>query len=394
MKLDIPSLMIMEAFASALAASILLSAWLQDRRVTAVAVWGAGQLSSATGILFVTLGTALHQPAWFGPAGIVLSLAAGLMWNGARLLDAKRPSFVAAFAGAIVTTLIGVLPALRGLAGAIPLMIGVGFFGAAAASIYAARGDRLPARTGLMALLVLHVAVLLIGVVSVLNGSVGDEHAPDILSPFGIIHFESIIFALGSATALLILLKERSVAIALRQARTDGLTGISNRAAFIEGAERIIQRCQRDGEPVAVMMFDLDHFKTINDNHGHAVGDDVIRQFCLSTTSMLRPGDLFGRMGGEEFAVVMAGVSVTAATVRADRIRTAFAETCRTIGGRQVEATVSGGVSVSENGQVPLGVLLEHADIALYRAKAAGRDRVLIAEEPRLARDSNVVRVA
>jgi len=77
----------------------------------------------------------------------------------------------------------------------------------------------------------------------------------------------------------------------------------------------------RDGAPVSVMMFDLDRFKTINDTHGHAVGDAVIRKFCEATATTLRPTDLFGRIGGEEFAVVVAGLSIEAALLRAERIR-------------------------------------------------------------------------
>jgi diguanylate cyclase (GGDEF)-like protein len=129
-------------------------------------------------------------------------------------------------------------------------------------------------------------------------------------------------------------------------------------------------------------MFDLDRFKAINDTHGHAVGDVVIRRFCAAVAAMLRPSDVFGRLGGEEFAVVLPGSSIEAAFVRAQRIGVAFADDCRFIEGRPVSATASGGVSVSGSAGLALSALLRDADAALYRAKAEGRNRIARSEEP------------
>ena len=177
--------------------------------------------------------------------------------------------------------------------------------------------------------------------------------------------------------------------------RTDLLTGIANRAAFLESAERVLERCRRDSSPVSVMMFDLDRFKAVNDTHGHAVGDAVIRTFCEITASALRPNDAFGRMGGEEFAVVLAGSSIEAAFVRAERIRASFAESCRFVRDHQVNATVSGGVSTSVNAEQTLDTLLEYSDVALYGAKAEGRNRIKRTDQPEPeGGSSNVFRVA
>jgi diguanylate cyclase (GGDEF)-like protein len=142
-------------------------------------------------------------------------------------------------------------------------------------------------------------------------------------------------------------------------------------------------------------MFDLDRFKTINDTFGHATGDDVIRMFCKITAAALRPTDIFGRIGGEEFAVVMPRSGVEAAFVRAERIRAAFAEECGVVNGHPVNATASGGVSVSIDTETSLSLLLKHSDDALYRAKAAGRNRIKRADQlaPGNA-ESDVIRVA
>jgi diguanylate cyclase (GGDEF)-like protein len=214
------------------------------------------------------------------------------------------------------------------------------------------------------------------------------------MSLFGLIHFESIIFTLGTAAFILALVNERNEAASRMSARIDPLTGIANRAAFMESAVRVVERCGRERAPVSVIMFDLDRFKAINDTHGHAVGDAVIREFCAVAVAAFRPNDVFGRMGGEEFAVVLPGSSIEAAFVRAERIGATFAENCRFVGERQINATVSGGVSMGVRGEQTLSVLLEYSDAALYRAKAEGRNRIKRAEQLSTEGDSAVIRVA
>jgi diguanylate cyclase (GGDEF)-like protein len=235
----------------------------------------------------------------------------------------------------------------------------------------------------------------LIGVDSTLDGSIGQDEVPSVWSLFGLIHFEQNIFALGTAVFILAPVKERSEAASRMAAHIDPLTGIANRAAFMESAGRALERCRRDSAPVSVLMFDLDRFKSVNDTHGHAVGDTVIRKFCEVAAAVLRSNDIFGRIGGEEFAVVLPGSGVEAASVRAERIRAAFAENCRFVEDRQVNATVSGGLSVSVNAEQTLDALLEYSDKALYRAKAEGRNCIKCAEQRELeASASTVIRVA
>ena len=188
--------------------------------------------------------------------------------------------------------------------------------------------------------------------------------------------------------------KERSVAASSIAASTDPLTGILNRVAFMERAGQIVERSRRDSAPVSVMMFDLDRFKAVNDTHGHPVGDAVIRKFCEVTAAALRPNDVFGRLGGEEFAVLVSGSSIEVAGVRAERIRASFAENCRFIEGRPVNATVSVGVSAGMSAGQTLGDLLVRSDAALYLAKAQGRNRVNRAGQPDPEGGPTLIRVA
>jgi diguanylate cyclase (GGDEF)-like protein len=121
----------------------------------------------------------------------------------------------------------------------------------------------------------------------------------------------------------------------------------------------------------------------------------VLQKFCEMTCAALRPQDLFGRIGGEEFAVIMPGCGIEAAHARADRIRTSFAESSRFVGGQPVKGTVSGGVAVSETSAEALDALLRLADAALYGAKADGRNRIKRANREATSDNvSNVFRVA
>jgi diguanylate cyclase (GGDEF)-like protein len=129
--------------------------------------------------------------------------------------------------------------------------------------------------------------------------------------------------------------------------------------------------------PTAVLLLmDLDHFKQINDRFGHAVGDRALRLFAAVVRAELAPGDVLGRLGGEEFAALLPGRDLAEAKAVADRIRRAFALAGETVAGHRVEARVSIGMALQHGSARRLEDLLEEADAALYRAKANGRDRV------------------
>jgi diguanylate cyclase (GGDEF)-like protein len=383
MQLDLPTLMVMQSFATACAGAVLLVAWSQNRKIRALALWGIAHIIAAGGILSLMLGFTSHQPAWLAIGGILLPLQSGLIWKAARTIDSKPAPLFLALLGPAVVGLAGGVPVLQNAAGSLSLTVGAAYSLATAATFWLGRKERLAARLPLVILSAVHAAALLIGTYSTFSGSTGQDVVPSIASLFGFIYFESIIFALGTSVFILALVKERNEAAGLAAARTDSLTGIASRAAFLDSAERVLLRSRRDGAPVSVMMFDLDRFKAINDRHGHAVGDAVIRRFCEITTAALRPNEVFGRVGGEEFVVVLPGSSIEAACVRAERIRISFAEDCRFVRDRQVNATVSGGVSVSLKSEQTLEELLEYSDAALYGAKADGRNRIKRAEQPR-----------
>lgn len=158
----------------------------------------------------------------------------------------------------------------------------------------------------------------------------------------------------------------------------DQLTGAATRHAFYESARKIAHR----NTPLAVLMIDLDHFKEVNDNYGHAAGDEVLVSFAQRVRTCLRPGDAFGRLGGEEFAVVIPQCPSPDAVRIAERIREVVAETpVRLNDGRLITLTASLGLALSPDAEdLSIEDLLTNADSALYRAKARGRDRLEVSE--------------
>jgi len=380
MQLDLPTLMVMQSFAIASSGVVLLIAWLQNRVVTALGLWGIANVSAAIGLLSLMLGFTSHQPAWLGLGGTLLSFQSSLIWKATRAIDAKTTPFIAALLGPVAVGLAGGIPGIRDFAGSLALTTGAVYILAAAATLWLGRTEQLAARWPLVVLCAAQGAALLVGTYTTFTGDTGQDSIPALTSLFGFIYFESIVFALGSSVFVLALVKERNEAAGRMAARIDPLTGIANRTGFLENAERVVERCRRDDSPVSVMMFDLDRFKTINDTHGHAVGDSVIRMFCDITAAALRPNDVFGRLGGEEFAVVLPGSGIEASYIRADRIRASFASHCSFVGEYRVDATVSCGLSVSSNTEQTLITLLEDADAALYSAKSTGRNRITRAD--------------
>lgn len=163
-------------------------------------------------------------------------------------------------------------------------------------------------------------------------------------------------------------------------ARTDTLTGLSNRRDFYERAAREMHRSKRHEVPMAVFMLDIDHFKRINDEHGHDGGDLVLQQMAGVCESLLRNVDLLARMGGEEFAVMLPDTSAERAVEVAERLRQAVAAlTVLLPSGQTVRFTASIGIAMCRGADADIDVALKRADVALYQAKAAGRNQVRVA---------------
>ncbi len=174
----------------------------------------------------------------------------------------------------------------------------------------------------------------------------------------------------------MVLLTQRLVLGLRRASRRDSLTGLANRLAMDEAVERHWQQFRRRGRAFAMLLVDIDHFKQVNDSFGHPVGDQVLAQVGERLRRHARATDAVGRLGGEEFLLVMAEVTPDQARQSAERLRRAFDENPVRAGGRDLPLRVSVGVALAEGGDASAESVLERADSALYRAKAGGRNRV------------------
>lgn len=168
----------------------------------------------------------------------------------------------------------------------------------------------------------------------------------------------------------------------VRSAHYDSLTGIYNRGTFFEECVRELSRCARGGPAFSLAIFDLDHFKLVNDRYGHPVGDRVLKSFADVLQASIRKHDRVGRYGGEEFALLMPSTGKDTAARVAERVRREVEARGVMVDDRRINVTVSGGVAAYGTDGEDWDTLLSAADTALYAAKDAGRNRIVMAGTP------------
>jgi diguanylate cyclase (GGDEF)-like protein len=204
---------------------------------------------------------------------------------------------------------------------------------------------------------------------------------------------ETILYAVGTAFIVMLMVKDHHVHVYRTAASTDHLTGLLNRRAFMENAQTLRKRLAKRGESVAVLMFDLDHFKSVNDRFGHSAGDEVLRLFARVTKASTRLDDIIGRFGGEEFIAIVPG-DIEVAEKIAERVRTAFENAGAVIENQPIAATVSIGAASSYDAAMTVDALIAKADAALYRAKHEGRNRVVSTESESASERARLIAAA
>ena len=196
-------------------------------------------------------------------------------------------------------------------------------------------------------------------------------------------HEETLL--VGSAGSLIrVVLEHEAIQREMtRQARTDPLTGLLNRRAFLEEIERHIERLDREGQPGTLLFADLDHFKPVNDRLGHEVGDDVLLHIALLLRNAVRPSDLVARLGGDEFAMWLNGADHLTAAERAEHLRTQAPRELRDlVGGDVPPLSLSIGIASRRPGShEPVESLMRRADMAMYEVKRHGRGHWRVAPE-------------
>jgi diguanylate cyclase (GGDEF)-like protein len=395
MYLDVATLTVAGGAVGLCSGVFLLVYWWQDRMSWSALWWALGNSGTGIGVVLLALHSVLpfYASNLMGP--LILDFSAVCMFVAARIFNrgSVSPYRVAAcVAGWILMLAITGSFIREQYAAALGAGVSGGLIVAAAFEFWSGRSEELPGRKPMIVVVLCYATTLLL--VSLQFARMTDYSPVPSMGWLGAVHFAGLAYALGSTLFLIMMLKGRSEENYKIAALVDPLTGLLNRRAFLDRGQRIFDRGGRDESPVALIAFDLDRFKHINDAFGHATGDQVLRAFADVLSATLRPADLAARIGGEEFVAVAPGVSGEAAVAIANRICGAFQTVAQFVDGQKIGATVSAGVATAGGLAIDLADVLANADAALYRAKNAGRNRVVLAECPVELPVSNVIRIA
>ncbi|QDM27097.1 GGDEF domain-containing protein [Tardiphaga sp. vice304] len=379
MSLDTSTLYLVATLVAAMLGAMLLFFGRQEK-IAALNWWGAAYLLGAASVGLWTLAGAMLGDVLSLALNAIGFVACAMVWNAARVFHGRKPSWLglgfgaAAWVAAILT--------LPPEASALRMTIGAGIVALyatlTASELWAERRKSVQRRWPTVIVPFLHGFVLMLPILigDVVDSGTGHSGASVWAMIFAI---ELVLYAVGTVFVIFMLVSERAVTVHKVAASCDPLTGMFNRRGFSEATARMIEREAKAGRPITVMIFDIDHFKSINDRFGHPAGDEVLKLFANIITQTLRLTDLSGRIGGEEFAAMLP-CNLEEAMNAAERVREAFATCGIEIDDAPVVTTVSIGVAGGP-AHTELDVLLAAADTALYDAKRGGRNRVQAAEE-------------
>ena len=400
--LDVNTLFMVTMYIEIMLGLLLFFAWAQNFSKRALAWWGSAHLMRAVSIMLLGLYGTVPDSLSIDFANAVLFGSFALTWCGARVFDRRNPEPAMALVGVAIWLLACRLQTFTAMV-ELRILVGSGivtaYTWAAAYEFWRGRDEALVSRWPAILMLFAHGALYLLRTPI---GAVADVAPGNQLAMSGwleLLSLEGLLFTISIAFILLAMAKERTEYRHRTAARTDSLTGIANRRGFLEQIA-LSRRSATGTQPTAVLLFDLDHFKTINDRYGHAVGDRTLQIFADIAKAHVGTAGMVGRWGGDEFVAVLPNTTREIAATVAERIQVALEHAAADIDGRLVGATVSTGMAFSSHGAFELPTMLLKADQALYRAKADGRNRLAIsmpeaapadAEEPPSA--TNTVRI-
>jgi diguanylate cyclase (GGDEF)-like protein len=375
--LDIATLYLVAALVAAMLGGLLFYFWRQEK-IAALGWWGLAYITGGAAIAIWTLGGAFLHPAALMALNVIGLVACGMVWNAARVFHGRPTSPIAFCGGALLFALVGFQ---LGEGSVLRLYLGGGIVAAYAVltanELWSERRKAYGSRWPAIAIPLLHGLVLMLPII------VGDFLRPAgrALGPAWVAAFtiELVLYAVGTVFIIFLLVSEREVKAHKTAASIDPLTELFNRRGFSELCSRMLEREAGVGRPVSVLIFDIDHFKQINDRFGHPAGDEILKLFANVLLHALRVTDIVGRIGGEEFAALLP-CSTEDAVTAAERVRSMFESAGVAVDDVPLQTSVSVGVATGEQG-IDLPALLAVADTALYRAKRGGRNRVEVATE-------------
>jgi diguanylate cyclase (GGDEF)-like protein len=379
MNLDIHTLFLVTIYVEGMLGLLLLFAWVQNTAITAVAWWAWAHLFRAASIALFGTFESTSDLISIDLANALLFTSFAVTWTGARVFGGRKPSLLGLILGAAVWFSLSKLPSVAGSMET-RMLVSSGIIATyswmSAYEFWRGRDEPLVSRWPAIFMLFAHGALFLLRTpLSLVLPWVPGAHVFDSVW-MTVLSFEGLLFTIAIAFIFLAMAKERTEFLHKTASLIDPLTGIANRRAFLEGSQELARKIDADPRPASVLLIDLDHFKQINDNYGHAFGDRVLQIFAKTADAHIGSLDLVGRLGGEEFAVLLYDANHDRAIALAEEIRISFADKARHVEGHDVGATASVGVAVSGKGPLDVHALLAQADQALYYAKERGRNRV------------------
>jgi diguanylate cyclase (GGDEF)-like protein len=379
MSLDTSTLYFIATMIAAMLGVMLLVFGKQEN-IPALKWWGTAYLLGAASVALWSLASNMLGEVVSLALNAVGFVACGMVWNASRVFHGRKPNLPGLVLGAIAW--IAVVMTLPPTASMMRMTIGAGIVAVYAAltatELWTERRRALQRRWPTMMVPVMHGFVLML---PILLGNLLQPHDAKFAGSIWVTGFsvELVLYAVGTVFVIFMMVSERAVIAHKNAASMDPLTGMFNRRGFSEISSRLIEREANAGRPMTAMIFDIDHFKSINDRFGHPAGDEILKLFATVVVNTLRISDLSGRIGGEEFAALLP-CPLEEGVVAAERVREAFANSGIVVEDGPVDTTVSIGVAGGPAG-TELEVLLAAADTALYQAKRSGRNRVEAAEE-------------
>jgi diguanylate cyclase (GGDEF)-like protein len=382
MNIDVNTLFLVTIYVEAILGLLLLFVWVQNSAIQAVAWWGSAHLLRAGSITLFGMYGQLPDVITIDFANAILLTSFAVTWTGARVFDGRRPRPFLLIAGAalwLVGSRVAFVSESMDLRALLSAGIIAGYTWAAAAEFWRGRAEPLVSRLPAIFMLFAHGALFLLR--TPLSALLPWSPTSQVFGSvwLTVLSSEALLFTISIAFILLAMAKERTEYRHKTASMVDLLTGIANRRGFLAETERLSKRQAEEPQLAAVLLVDLDHFKLVNDHFGHAIGDRVLQVFADTASGVIRQSDVLGRLGGEEFAVVLHNVARERALLIAERIRAAFAEAASVVDGRPVRSTVSVGMVMTDDADLDIAELLRQADQALYRAKERGRNRVEVA---------------
>lgn len=376
MNFDLPTLLAVEAFIAVVSALAILVAIPRGPDSRDALWWVFGGFAAAVALILRLLG-AVGEDDLARAAAFAFAFAPALYWTAARVAAGRRPVYPLIVAGVALYALVTLAPPFAVPATVrteITLAIMALYFLAGAIELARSR-VRFFVRWPLFALFLIYAVLFTVGAAESTLTELPETGLVPLASWYGLVHFELIVFSVGTAALVVALIRERRETRQRLLAETDEVTGVATRRALLEQAEVALRRSQAADEPLSLVIFDLDRFKSINDRFGHSAGDAVLRRFGDTVRSVLRQNDHVGRLGGEEFALLLPGASLAEAFAIADRVRAAFEAGGKILDGKEIGSTVSAGVATVHRESTVQSMLIA-ADEGLYEAKARGRNRV------------------